>query len=456
MALARYAVMPVAVVLATLVVSADQAKPPLTAETLFDGKKVWTIDLTFTREMWDALTPAPSRSFPSPRTDGFKGPEGKRNGISALRGLDFEYVHAAFAIDGRRFADVGVRYKGNGTYTSGQSLNKISFKVDLNKYVKGQALAGVTTLNLHNNITDASWMNEALAYRLYRDFDVPAPRTSYARVYITVTGAKARRYAGLYSIVENVDDRFGATHFGVKGGAILKPVTQRLFDDLGRDWTRYNQAYDPKTTLSAADKARVFELCDLVTHASDSAYAAKLPAIVDLDAFARYAAVLVWLANPDSPLQQGQNYYVYLHPSTRQLAFIPWDQDHSFGQFAWGSERQQQNLDILRPWTSSNRFLERTFAVPAFHQRYLAALERLTRTLTQPERLSAQVDELAAVLGPIAVDEPLTGRYDLFRKAVAGQSFDRPFYGGTVTPIKPFARIRQASVLKQLQQAQGR
>jgi hypothetical protein len=76
--------------------------------------------------------------------------------------------------------------------------------------------------------------------------------------------------------------------------------------------------------------------------------------------------------------------------------------------------------------------------------------------LTQPERLSAQVDELAAALGPIVVDEPLAGRYDLFRKAVAGQSFDRPFYGGTAMPIKPFVRIRQASVLKQLQQVQGR
>ncbi len=447
--------MPVVVVLATLAVSADQAKPALTAEALFDARKVWTIDLTCTRQMWDALTPVPSRTFPAPRADGFKGPEGKRNGISALNGLDFDYVHAAFAIDGRTFSDVGVRYKGNGTYTSGKSLGKISFKVDFNKYVKGQSLAGATTLNLHSNITDASWMNEVLAYRLYRDFDVPAPRTSYARVYITVPGVQARRYAGLYSIVENVDDRFAEARVHVKGGAILKPVTQHLFADLGRDWARYNQAYDPKTPLNDADKARVFELCDLVTRATDAAYAATLPDIVDLDAFARYAAVLVWLANPDSVLQQGQNYYVYLHPATRRFAFIPWDQDHSFGQFAWTSERQQQELDILRPWTTSSRFLERTFAVPAFRQRYLAALERLTRTLTLPDRLSAQVDELAAVLGPIVADEPLAGRNDLFRKAVAGQSFNRPFYGGTVTPIKPFVRIRQASVLRQLQRAQG-
>jgi hypothetical protein len=456
MAFVRFAAMPLVVVLATLAVSAEPASPAVTAEALFDARKVWTIDLTFTRQMWNALTPVPSRASSASRTDGFKGPEGKRNGLSALNGLDFDYVHAAFTIGGRTFSDVGVRYKGNGTYASGTALGKISFKVDLDKYVKGQSLAGVTTLNLHNNITDASWMNEVLAYQLYRDFGVPAPRTSYARVYVTVRGTRARRYAGLYSIVENVDDRFAEARAGVKGGAILKPVTKQLFDDLGRDWSSYNQTYDPKTPLGQADKARIFELCDLVTRETDGVYAAKLPAILDLDAFARYAAVLVWLANSDSVLQQGQNYYLYLHPRTRQFTFVPWDQDHSFGQFAWGAEWRPQDLDILRPWTTSNRFLERTFAVPAFRERYLAALDRLTRTLTMPDRLSAQVDDLAAVLDPIAAREPLAGRYDLFRKAVAGQSFDRPFYGGTVMPIKPFARVRQASVLRQLRQASER
>jgi CotH kinase protein len=66
----------------------------------------------------------------------------------------------------RHFDDVAVRYKGNGTYNTVPKFGKPSFKIDLNKYVKGQKLAGVSTLNLHSNITDASWMNEVLAYRL--------------------------------------------------------------------------------------------------------------------------------------------------------------------------------------------------------------------------------------------------------------------------------------------------
>ncbi len=112
-----------------------------------------------------------------------------------------------------------MRFKGNGTYNAVPKFGKPSFKIDLNKYVKGQKLAGVSTLNLHSNITDASWMNEVLAYRLYRDAGAPAPRTAYARVYVTIPGSQARKYLGLYSLVENVDTNFFAdARYGVPGG----------------------------------------------------------------------------------------------------------------------------------------------------------------------------------------------------------------------------------------------
>ena len=60
-------------------------------------------------------------------------------------------------------------------------------------------------------------------------------------------------------------------------------------------------------------------------------FAAKIGDYVDLDNFARYFAVLVWLANHDSLLQNGQNFYTYLHPDTNRMHFIAWDQDFSFG-----------------------------------------------------------------------------------------------------------------------------
>ena len=121
-----------------------------------------------------------------------QGPEGKRNGVAAAVGIEFEYVKANLEFEGQAFNDVAVRYKGNGTFLESRGSTKRSLKIDLNKNVKGQKLAGITKLNLHNNITDPSEMNEPLSHRLYRDAGVPAPRTAYARVYVTVPGKYAK------------------------------------------------------------------------------------------------------------------------------------------------------------------------------------------------------------------------------------------------------------------------
>mgnify|MGYP001552444074 CR=1 FL=1 len=240
-------------VVVSCVVLSGQTPAPLDGDALFTVTKIWTINLSFAPQAWDTLAPTPTSPAAVRTGEGFIGPEGKRNGISAIRGIDFQYVHAGFDLDGRRFADVGVRYKGNGTYTSGSALGKVSLKVDLNKYVKGQKLAGLTTLNLHNNITDPSWMNEVLAYRLYRDGKAVAPRTAYARVYVTVQG-RPRRYLGLYSIVENVDGAFLESRYRVPGQMRGPPVVPGR----ARDAEPGGEALDAHARLDA-DQVKVLE-----------------------------------------------------------------------------------------------------------------------------------------------------------------------------------------------------
>src|SRR5262245_14271902 len=77
-----------------------------------------------------------------------------------------------------------LRSAGAGRRRRAAHTEKISLKVDLNKFVKGQKLAGITTINFQNNITDIGWMNEVVAYQLYRDAGGYAPRTTYAKVYL--------------------------------------------------------------------------------------------------------------------------------------------------------------------------------------------------------------------------------------------------------------------------------
>ncbi len=370
----------------------------------------------------------------------FKAADGKRNGIAGVMGIDFPWVPADLEFGGqresrgRRFPNVSVRWKGNGTFLQSRGALKRSFKVKLGKGSAGKMPGGIGTLNFHSNVTDVSWMNEVLSYRLFRDAGVPAPRTTYARVYLTVPGKHAEDYVGLYSIVENLDNDFAINRFGTKKGALFKPVARRVFEDLGDDWNAYRQIYDPKTPLSDEETRRFIAFCRLVSHASDEEFAAKLEDFLDLDEFARFMAVTVWLSTMDSILAMDQNFVVYLHPKTRCFQFIPWDLDHSFGQFyPMGTPKQRETLSIHKPWTGEFLFLERVFAVPQFKRLYLAHLRYVNDTLGQPERLSRQVDELAKVLRPAVADESAE-KLARFDQVVAGEPVGPVFGDGFTGP----------------------
>jgi spore coat protein H len=390
-------------VLSTAPSAARQDPPPthitsISTEQFFTPTKVWTVHLSMSADAWRAMQPKYGATggggFGGSR---FLGPPGGRNGVAARQGIEFDYVHATLQIDGWTFRDVAVRYKGNGSFlraTRGGN-DKISLKIDLNKYVKGQRLAGVTTINLQNNITDIGWMNEVLAYRLYRDAGALAPRTTYAQAYLTVEGQSQKRYIGLYSVSENVDENFAEDRFGTKKGAIFKPSTQDLFTDWGQDWAVYDQSYDPKTDLTDAQKQRVIALGRLVSGATDAEFAAQIGDYVDLDDFARYFAVLVWLANHDSLLQNGQNFYTYLHPDTGRVHFIAWDQD-----FAFGNTRNNGGWSIYSPWSGNNLFLSRVYKVDAFHSKYLARMREFSERLFVPERFMLQVGEIGPAIRP--------------------------------------------------------
>ena len=424
--------------------SADIGSKDFTADDLFQLSKVWTVELVFTPAEWKAMTPR----FDGPQGSSFLvGPEGGHNGFLAARGLTFDWGHADLTIGGRHFEDIGVRYKGNGTFMEGSGRNKISMKLNLTKYVKGQKLAGMTTVNLANNITDAGWMNEELAYKLFRDAGVRAPRSAYARVYITITGQTPRRYAGLYSLIEDVDDHFVQDRFGSKTGALLKPVPPSLFHYLGDDWAAYNQTYDPKIELTAAQKAHIIEFCKIVTSGTDKEFAARLGDYVNLDNFARFLAVEVWLSDMDGILNVGQNYYVYLDPGTGKFNFIAWDHDHSFGQMGRASNAQTENFSVSHPWATQNRFLERVFAVPAFRDLYLAKMREFSKTIFHPARIFRQVDDLAPAIRP-AIAEESAFAASTFDQVVADPAPGKDSMFGE--RLKSFVKARTPKVIDQL------
>jgi spore coat protein CotH len=424
-------------------------------DKIFDARRVWDVHLTFTPEQWTAMEPVQGpRPTRRPNGSFLQGPEGGRNGIASAFGIQFNYARADLEFGSQRVSEVAVRYKGNGTFLSSRESLKKSMKLDLDHFVKGQHLTGLTQINLHNSVRDPSNMNESVAYRIFRDCGVPAPRTSFAKVYITVAGTHERKYFGLYNVVEDVGGSFCEQHFTVPGGVLLKPVTPQLFADLGDDWKNYNQTYDPKGRIADDQKQRIIDTCKFVSRASDAEFAERISDYIDFDNLARYLALTVWLTDLDGILGPGQNYYVYLHPETRKFHFIPWDQDQTFGQFPRGNHEQRETLSITKPWMGINRLFERIFKVEVFATKYRAMLKEFNESTLRPERLALQVDELAAILkAPIA--EESEARLAEFDKAVAGEMMSLEMGPGfrepvQVKPMKLFVGPRWKSIEDQI------
>lgn len=435
------------------------------ASDVYHWDRVWNISLSFSTPEWEALQ---HRRRP-PMTDWLSDPNGQpklrspealRNGLAGVLGFDQPWSTGRVSIGGAVFTNAGVRFKGNGTFLESLRSYRRPFKIDLSKHQKGRAFGGRRQFNLGNLAADTTCMSDLLGYEFFRDAGVPAPRTALGRVFLDVEGRETNRFLGPYVLVENPDADWARERFGIPGVALFKPVTYGLFSDLGTNWSDYDGIYDPKTSVSDPQKTRLMETARFVTQATDEEFASRLGEFFDVEEVARFLACEVMLSNYDGILSNGQNFLMYLHPGDNRFGFIPWDLDHSWGEFPFlGTDEERAQAGIRRPWVGPNRFLERVFAVEAFQRAYRTELERLLAGLFTTERLFRRMDEVAVVLEPLVAEwSPM--RLRKLRQAVSveeqpgnagevesmeGQGGGRPAWR-----LKRFVRDRVESVRAQL------
>lgn len=467
------------------------------ASAFFGLTRLHTIELSLTPEAWDAMeperrVPAGFPGFPGPGgprggegggsqagldsglAGPFRGPDfnrafeqgqAARPGLASAMGIEFPYVRASVVVDGERWEEVGVRYKGNGTYMMSQGMDKRPLKLDFNRYVKGQKLRGLATLNLHNNVVDATYLHEALGYEVSRAFGVPAPRTAYARVYVTVPGRFERTYLGLYTVVEQVNKDFLERWYGTRKGLLIKPGSRDSFRDLGEAWAPYARSLNAQTEGSPAEQAQVMRFVRWVVSEEDTNRGRELGEVTDLDSLARFLALNVGLSNLDSFLTLGQNYYAYVEPVTGRMHWWLWDLDNAWGYFAlMGTAESRVDLSIAQPHPEDQHLVRRLLAVPAVQERYRAELRRLVEGPMHPDTLKPRIEEAVAFLEPLLAEEG-SGTAVRFRQAVLGsEAASTPtvatvaaaagrgpmMIGGDNLPLLTFIHRRVASVRSQL------
>ncbi len=439
------------------VVTAQATKPekPKPIE-VFGDTKVWQFHLTIDPKEYEAMQPPAGggRGFgfpPPPVANPAPKQPGDREIHRSVFGTDFPVVHGAISTEGNRTENVALRYKGNSTYLSTARSLKRSIKVDVDHFDENARFLGLKTLNLHCGVMDPSKTREALAYAVYRAAGVPAPRTAFAEVMLTVQGKYDKEYVGLYTLTEQVNKSFLKAHYKTDKGLLMKPERVASLNYLGDNWDAYKNTYQPKRDATKDETERVIAFTRLVNRGTDEQFAKEIGSYIDVDAFLRFLAVTALTANLDSFFTNGHNYYLYLHPETNQFHFIPWDVDLSMGNFAlFGTADQQMDLSLTKPYGGQCRLADRLMAVKGVAEKYQVVVKEVAAKAFDKEWLLQQVAAIEQVVKPLIAKES---------KAVAAQreggggGFGPPgagAFGANLPDLKTFVQKRSESIAAQL------
>jgi spore coat protein H len=310
------------------------------------------------------------------------------------------YIPAGMEFEGKSYGPYRMRYKGSAgawdppctlgaailaTPKAGKCSIKVDFDVDNNA-----EFFGLKKLNFHSMIQDNSMLRERMAYALFRQMDVVAPRAVHARLLIN------GKLEGLFALVEQIDGRFTRSRFGDGGGGNLYKEVWPAFTDPNV----YVAALETNTKHPNVQRMLDFKL------AVDGG-PNPFSQFIDRDYMLRYIAVDRVIINDDGIFHfwcqtnaQGNNpgafgnhnYYWYEAQNTNRFWLIPWDLDFALGA--------RPDVAVVPEWTTEAPC---TCDYPMYGIQRPASCDALVSNLKSwLDLYDTQVD--AFIAGPFAAD----------------------------------------------------
>ena len=371
--------------------SSSQSHP---GDRIFQITALHQIHLTITAAEWSVLQTSSPRGGGSTGGSDYKAADGRLIHVGSGFGGYFPWGRAAFRVGKTEFKDVGLRYKGNFTFTSSSAAAPLfaNFKLKIDAYGTSGSWDGVRTINLHPGVIDRSKMRDAIAFALFREAGVPAPRTTYAEVFFTVPGIYNNVSGGLYTVIEDVNRRSLQRTLPPGTGLLMKPEGMRGgFQSLGSAWTNYVPTLRPDREATPHEQRRVMEFGSLVSQTDVALFRRDIGKYLDVDKFLRFLAINAFIVNTDSYLGGGHNFYIYLDPSDDKFRFIPWDQDLSM------NARGNAGIDLVTPYRGDQPLIYWLLDDPAVMAQYRGILKELSASVLAPAALMKLVDDLEKV-----------------------------------------------------------
>ena len=189
---------------------------------LFGLTRVVGIHIEISEEEYRDMQPPAPASFGAPPPAPRPKRPGEREVERNLFGVSFPWARGSLTEGGKTYKSADLRYSGNASYMASVRGLKRSLLIDLER-ADNPDFHGLHAIGLQSGALDPAKAREALAFALFREAGVPAPRTAMAEVTLTVPGLHDRAHLGLYTLVEPVDRAFLKDRFHTDKGLLVRP-----------------------------------------------------------------------------------------------------------------------------------------------------------------------------------------------------------------------------------------
>ena len=315
-------------------------------------------------------------------------------------------IPATLIVEGDTFPDVGVRFKGQTSFSQSGNSQKKSFNITLDYIHPDQQVMGYKTLNLNNSFQDPSFMREMVYLHQIRRH-IPAAKAAYIRLFINGESW------GLYPQVQQMNgDYIEEWFFGNDGArwradrpedAIVGPGGPgpggmwgdgtAALNDLGPDTTEYQQYYTLKSSDIENPWDKLVRVCDVLNNTPLDSLEANIRPILDLDRTLWFLASEIAFSDDDSYVYKGKmDYYLYWDPETDRITPLEYD----------GNSVMLNNNANWNPFYNANKvnypLLNRLLAVPSIRQRYLAHFRTILQDALNPALTNPLIDQYDAII----------------------------------------------------------
>jgi len=285
-------------------------------------------------------------------------------------------ILADLTVDGTTYPNVGVRIRGNTSYTAlPAGSQKVSLNVEMDFVVSGQTLMGHDSLNLNNGFRDPTFCREVVYNNLVAQY-IPNPRANH--VMVTLNGENW----GVYINVQQYNKDLLRDYFDDEDGLRIKCANNPNGPGLvynGPNPSGYT-GYEIKNDGGLLNPwGALINVCNTVTNEP----LANWPAIDAVFAIDPSTWSVVWenlLTDDDSYVNKGADFMLYRDPFDGRMHLNQTDANETFTMWNWA---------ITRNFTATNKpVLSRVLSVPELRQRYMAhyrdAASRLNWTELEP------------------------------------------------------------------------